>query len=87
MYTCLLQDETEFFLVKWKGWSHVHNTWEPRDNLDCDDLIEEFFRINSHPNSRNSGRVKGTIQEELDREQEINSILEILKKSEGKVRF
>ncbi|XP_059619215.1 chromodomain-helicase-DNA-binding protein 1 isoform X2 [Phlebotomus argentipes] len=27
-------DETEEqFLIKWKGWSHIHNTWESQDSL------------------------------------------------------
>ena len=21
------------FLIKWKGWSHLHNTWESKDTL------------------------------------------------------
>ncbi|CAL8138028.1 unnamed protein product [Orchesella dallaii] len=30
------------FLIKWKGYSKAKATWEPEDNLSCDDLIKEF---------------------------------------------
>jgi hypothetical protein len=35
------------FLVKWKGYDHTEDTWEPRRNLaNAQDLIDEFYQRN-----------------------------------------
>jgi hypothetical protein len=35
------------YLVKWKGFTAEHNSWEPWDNVHAPDLVAEFYR--KHP--------------------------------------
>ncbi|KAF0287025.1 Chromo domain-containing protein cec-1 [Amphibalanus amphitrite] len=32
------------FLIKWCGFDHSENSWEPRDNLDCGAMLSDFER-------------------------------------------
>lgn len=32
------------YLIKWRGYPHSENTWEPRKHLECPDLLKEFHR-------------------------------------------
>lgn len=36
------EEGKDFYLIKWKGWSNAYNSWEPKDNLSCEDLLSEF---------------------------------------------
>ena len=40
----IVTQDVDYFLIKWKGWASVFNSWEPRSNLGCEELINEFQR-------------------------------------------
>jgi len=55
----ILEHKGQKFLIKWKGYSTLENTWESLKNLRrCKDLVEEFWAKERSP--RNQGTTLGT---------------------------
>lgn len=37
------------YLLKWRGYDSDDNTWEPKDNLQCSDLVEAYEKDHQKP--------------------------------------
>jgi len=45
------------YKIKWKGFDHSHNTWEPTENLNCPEMFEAFEK-NLPPPDRNKAAIE-----------------------------
>lgn len=50
------------FLVKWKGFPHSENSWEVEENLNCPDLVKEYYKRDAKQRKRR--------KEEIDKKYE-----------------
>ncbi|XP_006013568.1 histone-lysine N-methyltransferase SUV39H2 [Latimeria chalumnae] len=63
---CAIEKDTEYYLVKWKGWPESANSWEPKKNLRCRLLLKHFHNdqhefLSRHKHS-NAQTLKNSIQ-------------------------
>ena len=60
------KSDRRIYLIKWKGWSHEYNSWEPRSNLSCKKILKDFHRLLREHGRKGAQRLK---HEHFDRDE------------------
>lgn len=43
------ENNKSYYLIKWKSWGMIYNTWEPTENLtNCPDLLKDFENVRTN---------------------------------------
>lgn len=59
-----LSEKRREYLIKWKGYEEIENTWEPEDHLHCPDILEKYInsldsKRHRHWSSETPGNLSG----------------------------
>jgi len=55
------QTTTLKYIFKWKGYSKIHNTWEPDSSLFCEKLVHEYWeRYDQHQQQQQQQQLEQT---------------------------
>ncbi|KAH8349094.1 hypothetical protein KR084_005680, partial [Drosophila pseudotakahashii] len=60
----IVNGRTEYYL-KWEGYPHSENSWEPAENLDCDDLIANYLESLKNAKKKEAKKRLSTIPDTI----------------------